>query len=84
MGINEEFWNALKEWQSQGYRSVEVKIDGLANNKTSIWCYDYEHHAGEYINSIEELKALDVEKLSLETLRRNITEMKEKFPELQF
>ena len=60
MELTTENMAALSKWQSEGKRSVEVKIDSLRSEDIVIWAYDYNYQNGFHIKNISDLPTEEV------------------------
>jgi len=72
----------LIEWQKDGRRCVDIKIDNIAqlvweDRPTRIWCYDYDVQEGASIQELSELPTTAMLK------RQAVTAMEEKLSRMK-
>ncbi|MBB6217537.1 hypothetical protein HNQ80_003660 [Anaerosolibacter carboniphilus] len=66
----------LREWQQQGYRSVDIKIKTSGEIET--WVHDFSLMEGQYIADIDDI---DLESKKLESQKREYEKLKKLFGE---
>lgn len=49
--------SAFREWQQAGRRSVKIELEG---DEVSIWVYDYDLMAGQFVKSVDEIDLVKV------------------------